>query len=101
MSQSEDKCIAEDCERPAEWNRKYCYGHRKQEKTHRPIQRLRPWGLDPDEYLRAKALEYAKAEDDTDGRALKLAGKRLEWAAREFARRTKRQKVPEGHHTPE
>jgi hypothetical protein len=87
-----ERCIADCCERPAESGRKYCHGHRKREKQHKPIDSpLRPWGSQPDDYLQLKALEFARASDEGD-RAFRLAWKLLKHAAMSYARR--RQKVP-------
>lgn len=89
-----DSCIADGCRKPAEKDRKYCHGHRKREKESRPIDApLRDWGSNPDQYLAAKAVEYATAKDG-DEASYKLAFKRLKYAAREYVRKATRQKVP-------
>jgi hypothetical protein len=86
-----EDCIADGCTRAAEKDRKYCHGHRKQEKLRKPISKLRDYGQPAAAYLKAKAEEWADARDD-DERAAKLAWKRLSFAATRYAKA--RQKVP-------
>ncbi len=90
MNRPDEPCIADGCRKRSEKGRKYCHGHRKREKQHRPLTPLREYGLAPNKYVEAKALGLANAKDDE--RAYELARKRF-WSA-VFAYIRKRQKVP-------
>lgn len=90
-------CIADGCGNNSESGRKYCRGHRKRDNQRRPVDApLRAWGTPPDDYLRAKARQFADAQDDD--RAQRLAWKLLAWAAVRYFQSRRRQKVPS---TPE
>lgn len=94
----EERCIADDCRKHAEKGKKFCHGHRAQEKQHRPIAPLREYGMSPGEYLRTKAIEYA---DAVDAKAdIRRAWKRLHFATIRYVQRAYRQKVPKEPKTP-
>jgi hypothetical protein len=97
---SPDRCIADRCDKWAQPERKYCRGHRRREELRKSLEEpLRDWGTDPDAYLEQKAIELGLAKDDSE-RAYQLARKRLKFAAREYVRKTSRQKVAKTTKTP-